>query len=55
MAAIKQLCRAAHRNTLEQQLELEALHMVQAQASEESREGIGAFLEKRTPDFSSLR
>ena len=53
MARIKDLCRQAPRNTLEQQLELEAQYMVQSQATEESREGIGAFLEKRSAQFRS--
>jgi len=55
MARIKELCRRASYNTLEQQLELEAQFMVRAQESEESREGIGAFLEKRLPDYVKLR
>ena len=55
MARIKDLCRQAPRNTLEQQLELEARYMVRSQETEESREGIGAFLEKRGPDFTRLR
>lgn len=55
MARIKDLCRQAPRNTLEEQLELEAQHMVQSQGTEESREGIGAFLEKRSPDYTALR
>jgi len=55
MAWIKELCRQAPRNTLQEQLELEAQYMVRAQETEESREGIGAFLEKRTPDFTQLR
>lgn len=55
MAWIKDLCRQAPRNTLQEQLELEAQYMVLAQETEESREGIGAFLEKRTPDFTQLR
>lgn len=55
MARIKHLCRLAPRNTLEQQLDLEALYMPLSQESEESREGIGAFLEKRAPDFAKLR
>lgn len=54
-ARIKALCRVAHRHSLEQQLALEADHMVEAQGSEESREGIAAFLEKRAPDFARLR
>ncbi|MOA30785.1 enoyl-CoA hydratase [compost metagenome] len=55
MASIKALCRGAYDNSLEEQLEQEAQRMVRAQATEESREGIGAFLEKRTPDFTQLR
>lgn len=51
MARIKDLCRQAPHNTLEQQLELEAQYMVQSQETQESREGIGAFLEKRLPCF----
>ena len=31
------------------------INMVQSQATEESREGIGAFLEKRPADFARLR
>ena len=50
-ARIKDLCRQAPRNTLEQQLELEAQYMVQSQETEESREGIAAFLEKRAANF----
>ncbi|MNL86180.1 enoyl-CoA hydratase [compost metagenome] len=49
------MCREAYGNTLEEQLEQEALRMVRAQATEESREGMAAFLEKRTPDFTQLR
>ena len=55
MARIKDLCRQASYNTLEQQLQLEAKFMVHAQESEESREGIGSFLEKRAPDYVKLR
>ena len=55
MARIKTLCREAYANTLEQQLEQEARFMVVSQETEESREGIGAFLEKRSPDFAPLR
>lgn len=55
MARIKDLCRQAPRNTLEQQLEREAQYMVRSQETEESREGIGAFLEKRIADFTKLR
>ncbi|MEG1770889.1 MAG: enoyl-CoA hydratase [Comamonas sp.] len=55
MANIKALCHAAYDNTLEQQLEQEAQFMVHAQASEESREGMAAFLEKRPADYTQLR
>ncbi|MET1114891.1 MAG: oxepin-CoA hydrolase, alternative type [Comamonas sp.] len=55
MAHIKALCHGAYDNTLEQQLEQEAQYMVHAQGGEESREGIGAFLEKRAPDYTKLR
>lgn len=55
MASIKTLCRSAYTQALDQQLEAEAHHMVRAQDTEESREGISAFLEKRPPDFVRLR
>ena len=54
-AAIKALCRSAPQATLEEQLDLEAQHMVRAQGGAESLEGIGAFLDKRKPDFVKLR
>jgi len=55
MARIKDLCRQAPRNTLAQQLEVEAQYMVLSQTTEEAREGIAAFLEKRPPDYVKLR
>ena len=55
MARIKNLCRHAHRDGLEAQLEREAGHMVLAQESAESLEGIGAFLDKRPADYVKLR
>lgn len=54
-ARIKDLCRSAPQATLAEQLDREAEHMVQAQGDAESAEGIGAFLNKRTPDFVALR
>ena len=54
-ARIKTLCRVAHHNSLEDQLALEADYMVEAQGSEESREGIAAFLEKRPANYAQLR
>lgn len=55
MGHIKMLCRNAPENTLQQQLDLEAKHVVAAQVDPEAIEGIGAFLEKRQPDFAGLR
>ena len=51
MGRIKALCRSAYTQPLDDQPQL----MVQSQATEESREGIGAFLEKRPADFVRLR
>lgn len=55
MSRIKHLCRHAMRNSLEDQLELEAQSMVEAMASDESLEGINAFLNKRAPNYTQLR
>jgi 2-(1,2-epoxy-1,2-dihydrophenyl)acetyl-CoA isomerase len=49
--AAKRLLRASVANTLETQLELESRAITEASASEDGREGIGAFLEKRAPQF----
>jgi enoyl-CoA hydratase/carnithine racemase len=54
-ARIKALCEAASINTLQKQLNMEADFMVQSQSDPEAIEGIGAFLDKRKPDFASLR
>ena len=53
--ALPILCRSAYTQPLDDQLELEAQLMVQSQGTEETREGIGAFLEKRPADFVRLR
>ncbi|MCI1007290.1 oxepin-CoA hydrolase, alternative type [Herbaspirillum sp. C7C8] len=55
MARIKHLCQHAYGATLEEQLELEAQHMVLSQGEDEAAEGIHAFLEKRPADFRRLR
>jgi enoyl-CoA hydratase/carnithine racemase len=55
MSRIKHLCRHAMRHSLEDQLELEAQSMVEAMASDESLEGINAFLNKRAPNYTQLR
>ncbi|HUS97313.1 MAG TPA: enoyl-CoA hydratase [Hyphomicrobiaceae bacterium] len=50
----KRLVTLAHEVTLDQQLDQEAELIAQALGSDEGREGIAAFLEKRKPDFSKL-
>lgn len=55
IATIKGLCNAATENSLDQQLELEAVKMVEAQALPEAEEGITAFFAKRVPDYKKLR
>ena len=55
MSRIKHLCRHAMRNSLDDQLELEAQSMVEAMGSDESLEGINAFLNKQQPNYTQLR
>lgn len=55
LARAKSLVLAAADNDLNAQLDLEAKEMANAQGSEESGEGIAAFLEKRKPDFTKFR
>jgi enoyl-CoA hydratase/carnithine racemase len=55
MSRIKHLCRHAMRNSLDEQLELEAQFMVEAMGGDESKEGIDAFLNKRSPNYTPLR
>ncbi|MFQ5437200.1 MAG: oxepin-CoA hydrolase, alternative type [Paracoccaceae bacterium] len=55
LAAVKALVLAAGENTLDQQLDLEARVMGEAQGGDEAAEGISAFLGKRKPDFSRFR
>jgi enoyl-CoA hydratase/carnithine racemase len=50
-ARIKDLCRHAAGATLNEQLEREARHMVEALGDTESAEGIAAFFDKRAADF----
>jgi 2-(1,2-epoxy-1,2-dihydrophenyl)acetyl-CoA isomerase len=47
----KQLLNAAHYNSFETQMELERLALTSCAASDEGKEGINAFLEKRKPIF----
>jgi 2-(1,2-epoxy-1,2-dihydrophenyl)acetyl-CoA isomerase len=52
IALTKRLFDAAVDNTLEEQLELEATLQLEATKTEDFREGVEAFLEKRTPRFA---
>lgn len=49
----KQALRRTHRSSLEDMLEMEALAQVEAFRSPDAREGVTAFLEKRSPRFGS--
>ena len=53
LAAIKALAAAGSTNTLDAQLDAEATHMTKALGSPDGREGVMAFLEKRTPEFGT--
>lgn len=52
MARIKRELEAAHTHSIEQQLEMERGLFVEALHGAEAGEGLGAFLEKRKPQFS---
>jgi 2-(1,2-epoxy-1,2-dihydrophenyl)acetyl-CoA isomerase len=51
IALTKRLFDAAGTNTLEQQLELEAELQTEASQTEDFREGVASFTEKRAPEF----
>lgn len=51
IATIKHLCGEAQHNNAQQQLALEADHMIAAQVHDEAQEGISAFFEKRRANF----
>ena len=52
LARIKILLNAAENSTVDDQMGLERDHMAAAVAEDAAVEGIKAFFEKRTPDFS---
>ena len=52
LAFTKQAVYAGWNNTLEEQLELELELQIKAGNTEDHQEGISAFLEKRTPQFT---
>lgn len=54
-ARIKLLCQNAGHASFADQLDLEAQLMVESQGDAEAAEGIGAFFDKRAPDFVALR
>ena len=47
----KKLLNASFNNTLEQQLALESKLQIQAAKSNDYKEGVSAFVEKRKPNF----
>jgi len=51
LGMIKQLFNQSMSNTLEEQLALESEFQIEAAQSEDYREGVTAFIEKRNPDF----
>ncbi len=51
LGMIKELLNKSITNTLEQQLDLESKYQIEAAQSEDYKEGVSAFMEKRKPNF----
>ena len=51
LALAKQAIYASDRQTLDEQLDMELAHQLACFQSEDAREGLAAFLEKRSPEF----
>jgi 2-(1,2-epoxy-1,2-dihydrophenyl)acetyl-CoA isomerase len=52
LAAIKQMIRSSWQNSLDEELDRQASEMRRLGFTEDYREGVAAFLEKRTPTFT---
>jgi 2-(1,2-epoxy-1,2-dihydrophenyl)acetyl-CoA isomerase len=52
IACVKKLLLASFDNSLETQMEIEGRYVSQCAASADGHEGIQAFVEKRSPEFS---
>ncbi len=51
LGMIKELFNASMTNTLDQQLDMESKYQIEAAQSEDYKEGVAAFIEKRKPNF----
>jgi len=54
LGKIKELLNKSITNNLEQQLDLESKHQIEAAETEDFNEGVAAFIEKRKPNFKGI-